>query len=76
MSRLATAFGIAIALFAQGAFARHRLTDPVKIGRECKTEVELFCKAVRPGSQRIVGCLKEKMTELSPACLAAIKSTE
>ena len=75
MSRFATLFGIAVALFAQAAFARRRLTDPVKIGRECKTEVELF-KAVRPGSQRIVGCLKEKMTELSPACLAAIKSTE
>jgi hypothetical protein len=76
MSRLATLFGIAIALFAQSAFAKHRLTDPVKIGRECKTEVELFCKAVRPGRQRIISCLNGKMTELSPACLAAIKSTE
>ena len=35
-------FGIAIALFSQCALAKNRLTDPVKIARECKSEVELF----------------------------------
>jgi hypothetical protein len=69
-------FGIAIALSGQDAFARNRLTDPVKIARECKGDVELLCKGLRPGGQRIVSCLKEKVTELSPACLAAFKSTE
>ena len=69
-------FGIAIALSGHDAFAKQRLTDPIKIARECKSDLELLCKGVRPGRQRIISCLKEKVTELSPACLAAIKSTE
>jgi hypothetical protein len=69
-------FGIAIALSGQCVFAKNRLTDPVKIARECKSEEELFCKGVRPGSRRIVSCLNGKVTELSPACLAAFKTTE
>ena len=69
-------FGIAIALFGQDAFAKNRFTDPVKIARECKSEMELLCKGLRPGGQRIISCLKEKTTELSPSCLAAVKSTE
>jgi len=69
-------FGIAIALFGQVAYAKNRLTDPVKIARECKSDVELLCKGLRPGRHRVISCLKEKVKELSPACSAAIKSTE
>jgi len=76
MKWFAPLFGIAIAVSGQCAFAKNRLTDPVKIARECKSEVDLFCKGFRPGSQRIIGCLKEKASELSPACSAAFKSTE
>jgi hypothetical protein len=76
MNWLSPLFGIAIALFGQDALAKNRLTDPVKIARECKSDVELLCKGLRPGGQRIISCLKEKVTELSPACLAAFKSTE
>ena len=76
MSRFAALFGIAIASFGQCAFAKYRLTDPVKVGRECKIEVERFCKEVRPGGQRVISCLKGKVTELSSACSAAIRSTE
>lgn len=76
MNWLVPVFGIAIALSSQGAFAKNPLTDPLKIARECKSEVELFCKGVRPGGKRIMSCLKGKVTELSPACLAAFKSTE
>jgi hypothetical protein len=76
MNWLNALFGIAIALSGQIAFAKNRLTDPVKIARECKTDVERLCEGRRPGGQRIVTCLKEKLTELSPACLAALKSTE
>jgi hypothetical protein len=75
MNRLTALFGIAIAVSGHCAFAKNRLTDPVKIARECKHEVELFCKGVRPGSQRVIGCLKEKVSELSPACSAAFKSS-
>jgi hypothetical protein len=52
------------------------LTDPVKIARECKSDFELLCKGLRPGGQRIISCLKEKLPELSPACSAAFKSIE
>jgi hypothetical protein len=76
MNWLSPLFGIAIALFGQDALAKNRLTDPVKIARECKSDVELLCKGLRPGGQRIIGCLKQRLTELSPACLVALKSTE
>jgi hypothetical protein len=76
MNWLPPLFGIAIALFDQEALAKNRLTDPVKIARECKGDLELLCKGLRPGRQRVISCLKEKVTELSPACSAAIKSTE
>jgi hypothetical protein len=52
------------------------LTDPLKIARECKTEAELFCKGIRPGGQRIVVCLKQRIAELSPACVTAPKSAD
>lgn len=76
MIRFTASLVIAIAVSGPFAFAKHRLTDPVKVARECKSEAELFCKAVRPGSRRIIGCLKGKATELSPACSAAVQSTE
>ena len=69
-------FGLAMALFGEDAFARSRLTDPVKIARECKGEVELLCKGVRPGKQCVTSCLKGRLSELSPARFAALKSTE
>ena len=76
MPVLVLMLGIVIALSGQDAFAKNRLTDPLKIARECKSDVELSCKGLRPGGQRIISCLKEMVTELSPACLAALKSTE
>ena len=76
MNWLSLLFGIAIALFGQSAIAKSRLTDPVKIARECKRDVELLCKGLRPGGQRIMSCLKERVSELSPDCLAAFKSTQ
>jgi hypothetical protein len=44
------------------------------IARECKSETELFCRGMRPSGQRIIACLKVKIAELSPACLAALIS--
>ncbi len=76
MNWLSPLFGVAIALSGQDAFAKHRLTDPVKIARECKIDLELLCKGLRPGGKRIISCLKEKVTELSPACSVALKSSE
>ena len=76
MIRFAATLSIAVAVPGQFAFAKNPLTDPVKIARECKSDIELLCKGLRPGGQRIISCLKEKVTELSPACWGAFKSTE
>jgi hypothetical protein len=76
MNRFTVLFGVAIALSSHSAVAKNRLTDPVKIARECKSEVELLCKGVRPGRQRTLSCLKGKAIELSPACSAALRSTD
>jgi hypothetical protein len=73
---LPMAISIAIALFAQDAVAKNRLTDPVKIARDCKNELELLCRGVRPGGQRIKDCLKARNNELSPECLTTLKSAE
>ena len=76
MNLLSGVLGLLIAFVVQQAMAKNRLTDPLKIARECKSEAELFCKGVRPGGQRLVVCLKQKITELSPACSTALKSAE
>ena len=76
MNWLSPLLGIAIALSGQDAFAKNRLTDPVKSARECKSDVERLCRGLRPGGQRIIRCLKEGVAELSPACSSALKSTE
>jgi hypothetical protein len=69
-------FGLVIVMSGQDAFAKNRLTDPVKIARECRTDLELHCKGVRPGNQRIMSCLKDKVADLTSACWAAVKSAE
>ena len=69
--------GVVIAVMGvQQVSAKNRLTDPLKIARECKGEAELFCKGIRPGGKRIVVCLKQKMTELSPPCSIALMSAQ
>jgi hypothetical protein len=35
-------FGITIAVIGQDAVAKNRLTDPLKVARECKSEAEQF----------------------------------
>jgi Cysteine rich repeat len=67
---------LALVLLGQDAFAKNRLTDPLKIARECKSEVETLCKRVRPGGQRMMSCLKSNGLLLSPGCSAAVNSTQ
>jgi hypothetical protein len=40
-------------------------------GRPCKADVQKFCKDVKPGGGRIIACLKEHESDLSPECKAA-----
>lgn len=76
MGRFRSLVGIAAALFSQEAIAKNGVTAPLKIARECKAEVDLFCKGVRPGGQRITACLKAKADELSPRCLTTLRAAE
>jgi hypothetical protein len=39
----------------------------------CKPDAEKFCKDVRPGGGRIIHCLKQHQSELSPNCQAYFK---
>lgn len=76
MNWITLPLALATALVVEQAAAKSRLTDPVKIARECKSEAEQFCKGVRPGGTRIMVCLKKNISDLSPACLAALRSAE
>jgi hypothetical protein len=76
MNRLIVLLGIAVAFTGQSATAKHRLTDPLRIARECKSELERFCAQFRPGGQRVKNCLKAKMAELSPSCSGALQASE
>ena len=76
MNWLGPSLAVAIALVGHDASAKSRLTDPLKIARECKREAELFCKGVRAGRQRITNCLNARAAELSPACLSALSSAK
>ena len=43
-----------------------------ELRQACKGDVERLCKDVKPGGGRLVKCLKEHESELSPECKAKI----
>jgi len=44
-----------------------------KAREACKGDVLKYCKDVKPGQGRIIGCLKEHEAELSEDCRSALK---
>jgi hypothetical protein len=42
----------------------------------CRDDTKKFCASVQPGGGRVMGCLKGKQSELSPACQAALPVME
>jgi hypothetical protein len=42
----------------------------------CAADVEKFCKGVKPGEGRVVGCLRKNEAQLSEACRATLKNKE
>jgi len=36
--------------------------------RACRSDVKKYCQGVKPGEGRIIACLKENSSKLSPAC--------
>jgi hypothetical protein len=51
--------------------------DPGAAGREakasCQSDVEKFCGKVTPGEGRIIACLQQHQSDLTPACSAQMK---
>jgi hypothetical protein len=41
--------------------------------KECKPDIERFCKDIKRGQGRIVRCLKQHKAELSPGCRGCFK---
>jgi hypothetical protein len=40
--------------------------------RVCRADAEKLCQGVKPGEGRIIACLKESSSKLSPACAAKL----
>ena len=36
--------------------------------RACRSDAKKFCEGIKPGEGRIIACLKENLSKLTPAC--------
>lgn len=45
-------------------------------GGACRDDAKRLCTSVQPGGGRVMGCLKDKQAELSPACRTALPVME
>jgi hypothetical protein len=61
MLKSVVAIGAALLLFGSSVGAQDR-------ARACVADVKKFCAGVQPGGGRIVGCVKEHLSELSAPC--------
>ncbi|OFV86661.1 MAG: hypothetical protein A3J75_04355 [Acidobacteria bacterium RBG_16_68_9] len=43
--------------------------------RACRSDLETFCKSIRPGGRRLIRCLKEHAAELSAECKPVVAGT-
>jgi hypothetical protein len=55
----------ALALLVAGALA---LPHPALAEQPCRPEAQKLCHGVQPGGGRIIACLKQHESELSPQC--------
>lgn len=55
----------------------------IKVGSEaidyslstCESDVDAYCRSVQPGEGRVVGCIKANESQVSKACISALKET-
>lgn len=47
-----------------------------KIRAACTQDVKTLCPDVQPGGGRILQCLKEKQSQVSPDCVAALEEAK
>lgn len=45
-------------------------------GQACQADARKLCPGARPGGGRVLGCLKERETELSERCKAALPTLQ
>jgi len=45
-------------------------------GGACRDDAKKLCASVQPGGGRLMACLKDKQSELSPACQATLPVME
>lgn len=41
----------------------------------CETDVDAYCRNVQPGKGRVVGCIRANESNVSKACISALKET-
>jgi hypothetical protein len=70
-SRLMLVFAMVFCFVASLSYAQ----DMERKGA-CNADAEKFCKDVKPGQGRIVNCMQQHETELSPACKDQIAETK
>ncbi len=44
-----------------------------EFGQDCKADIERLCPAIEPGEGRILGCLGQRLPDLSGACQARLE---
>ncbi|MCF4165346.1 cysteine rich repeat-containing protein [Zavarzinia compransoris] len=47
-----------------------------KVRAACTNDVQTLCPDVQPGGGRILQCLKEKQSQVSPDCIAALEEAK
>ncbi len=65
-------FTIATAATSDDQSAEGQQARPGGRNRVCMADVKKYCHDVKPGEGKIVACLKENVSKLSPACAARL----
>ncbi len=71
-AKLAIAMVASLCLAATGACAQQG--SLAQLRQACRTDFKSLCSGVQPGGGRILACLKENASKLSPGCKQALEA--
>ena len=73
-ARPLAALAVAVALtgFGDVAYAQGAAPNAGGAQQACRADFERLCSGVQPGGGRVVVCLKQNASRLSPDCAAAL----